>query len=166
MLAVRSRVRYHLDRHDRILASDDASLRVVGTRFWDHFGTQAFVTIYRALFGAARRSGRELTVPYQCNDEQFLRHYEMTVAANDEGGVILTHRLIRSVPRTAARARAFRGAIGVFECSVCERLGVGTSWQDLVAAVERDEVLLSEQLPRVWHGVCPACRAQEPSAGI
>lgn len=164
---------YRLDR-------DDVIVEVGGE--WDHFAMQndgahlcqrsvlgrpleSFVSgdatrmFVRALLQAARLTLRPLTRDYRCDSADLRRYMRMTIAPEADGGLRVSHALVRTVPY--AHPVPVRYAMGnvanvTIRCSMCNRLRDGGEWR------EADSVppLAGGVARPVIYGVCPDCMTQ------
>ncbi|MCM8625698.1 hypothetical protein [Accumulibacter sp.] len=170
---------YTLDGADRIIAVagdwDRFALAnggeaIVGRRIidrpLDEFITGDITRMFvRTMLMSARTMQRRIQRLYRCDSPEVRRFMEMTILPGDGGQVKVVHRLIRSevcrypLRVTAAPARSL--APRIKRCSVCNRIRLGQTWQEIDEAVSRGRLpqAMSPVLTVVF-GVCPECLEQ------
>ena len=177
--ATAGQLSYTLDGTDRIVAiagdwdrfalanGGEAIIerRIIG-RPLDEFITGDITRMFvRTMLMSARTTQRRIQRPYRCDSPELRRFMEMTILPGDGGQVEVVHRLIRSevcrypLPVAAARARSLTPPIK--RCSVCNRIRLGQTWQEIDEAVSRGRLpqAVSPGLTVVF-GVCPECLEQ------
>lgn len=136
------------------------SAQVLGRPIWDFIRDRNVRQLYRHLVERAR-GGRPLEFRYRCDSPTERRVFVMRIRATADGGIEFSSELLSATPRPPVgllAAEAVRSLAAVRVCSWCQRIAVGPDeWVEAEVAVDRLELLHSETLPALTHGICPAC---------
>ena len=157
-------VAYRLDAEDRIVdVEGDWSPvpGVVGSLIWRFVRGTDLQDIYRRLFRAAR-AGRPLEFPYRCDSPSARREFSLAIERRADGTLAVASRLCRVWERDELLAVTSvpRNDTLVLRCSVCNDFRVRGEWADIVDAAAARRLLATERPVRVYHAVCPSCRAR------
>jgi hypothetical protein len=112
-----------------------------------------------AVLTSVRKLQRSRTVAYRCDAPDLKRFMQMDVEPLPEGGLRLTHRLLRTellVPPFTFRPAVAADPVTGRRCSLCNRVEVHGAW------VEPDQAA-ARSLPQphaVRYGLCPVCLMQ------
>jgi hypothetical protein len=164
---------YRIDGAGRIRFVDDAWLafaaengwqtsaaEVLGSPLMSHISDAETRHIYRLLFERVRSQGREVRFDYRCDSADCRRFMEMRIRRDPSRDLVeLRSRVVRlerrdPVPLLAPR---FRGPGLLTVCSWCKSVDAKGVWLEVEEAVERLGLFAPEALPRISHGICPAC---------
>ena len=105
-----------------------------------------------------------ILVPFRCDSPELRRHMRLEIEplrerAIEFRGVFVAAEprpLLRLVARNASRSEAL-----LVSCSFCLRIRLpDDEWVEAEDAVVRLGLLARERIPRLAHGVCPACKAR------
>jgi hypothetical protein len=163
---------YRIDRNDRIVAyggpwrctpvEDVAGAvptsGVIGTRIYDHVSGHFTRRFLRQFFEQARRQTATVRrKTYRCDGPGQKVLVEMTAHADENGGIVTTHRDVEvaALPFHIAvlnvRSRRLASAL---RCSMCNRLKnlQGGEW------LEPEKVARPDVVTSVVHTVCSDCR--------
>lgn len=132
--------------------------RVIGSSIYDHVVGDTSGMFLRTLLSSVRLLGRPLTRPYRCDSPDTKRFMEMTLVAEEDDSVRLSHRLVRSEPfgqRFIFTVERGRQAFLV-RCSMCNRVKRSNHWMEPEVAAQTGE-FQAGQPQSVIYGVCPRC---------
>lgn len=166
---------YRIDRDDRIVAVNDAWTVFAGANAGDGLlppsvlGTSLFAAIsdastreiYRLLLRRARNDGAPLRFRFRCDAPHVRRLLEMTVSGFADNVVEFSTLLIASETRSALSlidpAQA-RSDTLLRICAWCTRVAMPDErWIEVHQALAELRLLEQSILPRITHGMCPAC---------
>lgn len=168
---------YRLDAGDRIAYVNDAwgafaaengrpdlRERALGSSLWDHVSGSEVRQLWRLLLARARTSLRPAEVSFRCDAPEVRRTLVMALLPAADGGVELRARVVRAEPRAPVALLAQRAAELsdplVVVCSWCNGVRVEEDWVELEEGVRRLKLFEGDAVPRISHGLCPACKAQ------
>jgi hypothetical protein len=120
--------------------------------------------LWRLLVDRVRALDQPVHVPFRCDGPRVRRWFDMAVQPEPEGAVGFRSVLVREQPRDpvpllAVDVRRDPSAPMVRVCSWCCRCFDGRRWVEVEDLV-RERRLLEPPLPRLTHGICPACDQQ------
>lgn len=171
-----SGVRYHINDRDEIIFVDEAwdrfaksndvaelgANRVLGRVLWDFISDRVTRELYQQIVARVRQ-GRQAQFKLRCDGPSCKRHLEMTIHATGRNTVeFVTHSLqeedrpaVALLARDTPRSREYLRV-----CAWCNRIKVGSdAWKEVEVAVERLGLFQVGRMPRLTHGLCPACFA-------
>ena len=185
------RVRYHIDAEDRLdgfdagwtafaETNDGAAMlpsKIHGQVLWQFIGDSTTVQLYKGMLRRLRKSGAPVRFKLRCDSPDRRRFLEMTLTADSSRGVqfdvkVLKEELREAVPLLAATTP--RSDRLVLMCAWCQRVRVPSGdWVEVEDGLNALEIFNAETVPRLSHGICPACSAtlieadalDEPSSG-
>ena len=169
-----STIVYRIDAEDRLVHVNEAwcdfarnndgaavtPANVLGTSLWQHITEPTVHDIYVRLVKRAR-GGHPTAFDYRCDAPGWRREYRMTIAGQPDGSVEFASRLLSQTPRPVIRlldAQQPRDRRLVRVCSWCHCISAGGDrWLQLEAGVNELKLMAGDTLPRLTHGICPAC---------
>ncbi len=169
-----SSIVYRIDAADRLVQVNEtwhefarenngASIspeRILGASLWSFIADDTVHDIYHRLVQLAR-AGHVSAFNYRCDAPGWRRVFRMSMAGLPENHVQFTSELISQTPRPPIRlldAHQPRDERLVRVCSWCHRVSFkGDPWLPLEKGVETYRLLAGDTLPRLTHGICPAC---------
>ncbi len=173
---------YRVDATDRIVHVDTDWLAfasenhadlgvdvVVGRSLWDFIAGMETRSLYRALLGNVRRSGRAVAIPFRCDSPGTRRFMELDLRPRSGGGpageVDLVGRLLREEPRmylAVLDSQLTRARNRIEICSFCKKVfAPGAGWLELERALPCLEVFSREEPPRLEHSLCEDCASEQ-----
>lgn len=150
---------YRVDSDDRIVESTEPGN--VGSRLWSHIADDTTVRIYEELLERVRDRQVPVTFQFRCDTPDLRRMHRMTIAP--AGGLLVEFRVSidevqTRIPVPILDASAERDGRVLTACGWCKRMPTGDGeWHEIEVAVQRLGLLSSGPLPRLSHGICPAC---------
>jgi len=165
---------YTLDAEDRITgvssewvafacenqAADLTLEHVVGQPLLEFISDEETRLIYQVLLSKVRTTGHSLRVKFRCDSPALRRFMELEIAPLDEGALCLGGRLLKAEPREAVPlldTNQPRSDEILTICGWCKRVHLPEAWVEVEEAVERMQLFEQPRLPRLSHGICPAC---------
>lgn len=166
---------YRLDARDRIVeAGSDAwdefarqngdgkalRVRIEGTSLYAHVAGEASRMFVWTMLDGVRKLGRSATKLYRCDSPQLKRHMEMTITPSGNGGLLVTHRTVRTEPMlrpVSFAAKAGRTSRLLLRCSMCNRLRIDGAWREPDAADLSPQKLPQSGAVAVAYGICEPC---------
>jgi hypothetical protein len=133
---------------------------VLGTSLWDYISEKATLEFYRIFVQKVRATGGTIVVPFRCDGPECRRFMEMSIVGLDAGALEFRSVLLREearpkvdlldpdFPRTEAM---------LIMCAWCKKVNAD-GWVEAEETVRRLRLFEQARLPRITHGVCPACR--------
>lgn len=165
---------HRIDADDRICFVNEAWLAfagengwcvsadaVLGSRIMSHIEDAETRHVYTLLVDRVREAGRPVQFHYRCDSPGMRRFMEMRMVRPQPGQIEFRSRVLRlerrkpirildaALPRSQDRC--------LLLCSWCKAVHVQTAWLALEEAVQRLDLLADAALPRLSHGICPAC---------
>mgnify|MGYP003786188243 CR=1 FL=1 len=142
-------------------AENTARGRVIGTPLWAFIAGDEPRHLYKAILKAVRAKGRPAAVRFRCDAPDRRRFLELRILPRPEAGIRFESEIIRTEPRPRMDLLA-GGAPGAQSllsmCSVCKKIAVAPSrWEEVETAVNTLSLFDQQRLPRISHGLCPAC---------
>ncbi len=170
-------VEYELDADDRLVwvspswdefavdndAPELAGGACLGRRLLDFVTGAEMQLLWRELLGRCRSSAGPVTVGLRCDSPRVRREMEATLLRGDRGGVRVRVATLSVKPRAVQPLldrNVERSPALLSMCSWCKAVRVGDEWAPLEEATERLGLLREERVPRVSHGICPACHSE------
>lgn len=167
-------MRYWLDEHDRITNADEtwdefaiangapSLLRadVVGHEVWDYIADPATRQLWELLFARAREKGR-VHVQIRCDGPTVRRHLLVAVYSDSSRSLEISSEILGLESRPSQElldSAAPRSPSFLTICSWCKNLEVDDRWVDVEEGSRLLGLLQSDPMPRLTHGICPACR--------
>jgi hypothetical protein len=166
--------RYSLDRSDRIRSVSPEWVAfaiengapgltesgVLGHRLWDFITDRQTRYLYELILAKVRRDGGSITLPFRCDAPDRRRYMRLKIARGDQGGLDFVSTLVREEPRDAISLfEAPASVTGTVKmCSWCKQVETPEAWVEVEAAIERLDLLDRLPVPRISHGICPACQ--------
>ncbi|MFN2317744.1 MAG: PAS domain-containing protein [Gemmatimonadales bacterium] len=164
---------YRLDASDAIVAVSESwdpfaranageqvtAQAVVGRPLWDFVTDPTTREIYRQVL-AKIRSGARVQFTLRCDGPACRRRLEMTVTPAGDGGAEFRSRTLSIEDRQAqplAGESATEGDELLRVCGWCKRVDADGQWLEVEEAMEALQLLERPVLPRITHGMCPAC---------
>lgn len=172
---------YELDTDDRVAAVCDAwdafarengahttvAPAVLGRPLWEFVAGAETKHLLRRIVGSVRASARPVEAPFRCDGPGLERHMTFRAEPLEGGGMRITTRLLREVPRAGADRADARDARPPGEmitmCSWCNRIRTNAGWLEVPDAVRHLGLFAATSLPPITHGMCTGClEAMEP----
>jgi hypothetical protein len=170
--------RYKINEFDRISFVDASWVRfsvendasdltlesIAGTSIWDFFSGTETRYLYEHLYSAVRTSGKRVELPFRCDGSAIRRYMSLSIALEQDGGLIHTSTLIRTEPRSEIEifnidTRNREDLLTM--CSWCNRIELDSnSWVDVEVAVEKLDLFHSTHIPGISHGICNECASR------
>jgi hypothetical protein len=133
---------------------------VKGRLLWDFITDETSQHVYKALARQVRRTGRMAEVPFRCDSPECRRFMKMFILSLAAGALEFHSVLLREEPRPRVdlldpefpRTEEF-----LTMCAWCKKVHTG-EWLEAEEAVRRLRLFEQPRLPRITHGVCPACQ--------
>jgi hypothetical protein len=172
---------YELDADDRVTAVCDAwdafalengahpavAPSVLGRPLWEFIAGMETKHLLRRIVATVRTSARPVEAPFRCDGPGLERHMTFRAEPLDGGGMRITTRLLREVPRAGGDPAEARDASPPGEmitmCSWCNRIRTNAGWLEVPDAVRHMGLFDAASLPPISHGMCTEClEAMEP----
>ena len=137
-----------------------AAESVIGTSLWDYISEKATREFYGILMKKVRATGGTIAMPFRCDGPQCRRFMEMFIVSLAAGA--LEFRSVLKREETRSRMDLLdpdfpRTEEWLTVCAWCKKADVG-GWVVVEEAVRRLQLFDQARLPRITHGVCPACK--------
>lgn len=116
--------------------------------------------LYIGLFDRVSRTGISVTIPFR-GDSPTVRRFMTLTIAPAATGFCLSSSVVRTETRPLQPLLMSLWTDGlrtIRMCSWCKRVEAGGRWLEIEAAVIDQNLLGSEPLPSLTHGVCEPCR--------
>jgi len=142
-------------------APELAAGRVLGRPLWDFLSTPEVHQIYRTVLERVRRLLRPVRFPIRCDSPGLRRSMTLSLTPQAEGKILFECRLDRLETRGPAPLldpRRPRSEDLLAVCSWCKRVRAGEEWLEIEEAIAALDLFGQECLPRLTHGICPACK--------
>jgi len=139
---------------------------VQGTALWNYVSEEVTREFYRIFARKVRATGRTIVVPFRCDGPECRRFMEMSILPLAGGGLEFHSVLLREEarPRVDLLDLDFpRTDQWLTLCAWCKKAKVA-GWVEVEEAVRQLGLFESARLPRITHGVCPACEQAFESA--
>lgn len=151
---------------DRFAAQNEgvelAGESVLGRSLWDYVGDLTTRQLYRTILRHVRSDGRPVRFRFRCDGPTVRRLLAMEVALADSGHVAFTVTPLAEVerPRVPLLDVAHKVSRGgdLVMCGWCQDVQLpGPRWVRAEQAVAALGLFEGAAMPRVSHGICPAC---------
>ena len=137
---------------------------VVGRSLFEFIDGEETQRIYRLLLRRVRALDAPILVPFRCDSPEMRRYMRLEIEPLRERAVEFRGVLVAAEPRPHLRLlarNAPRSEPLLVSCSFCLRIRLpDDEWVEAEDAVVRLGLLARERIPRLAHGVCPACKAK------
>ena len=134
---------------------------VLGRELWDHIAGAEMDHVYRLLVERVRQHGQPLEFTFRCDSPKCARHMRMIMASAKDKHVrfhSITEREEPRAPISLLEASEERSHEIIVMCSVCKCISnEQKEWLELDKAIRVLELFQTAPLPRISHGLCPAC---------
>jgi len=166
-------VEYRLNNHDEIYLVDRAwrafayqngapnlADRVLGRRIWSFIAGEEVRQTYAALFARVRRRQQPVQFAFRCDAPETLRLLQMRIAPLSDDGLAFKTWVTRRATRPyfpLIAAESPRDDRIVTMCAWCQRFRVVDTWLEAERAVKQLRLFTRATMPRLSHGMCPAC---------
>lgn len=172
-MAVRDDVIYRVNDQDEIVFVNAAwdqfaasnggenllAPQILHRSLWDFIQDLTTSDLYRRILHRARTVG-PVRFTLRCDSPSSRRLLAMHVLGGGDGAVEFRTTTLREEPRAAVSlmtaARSDPAAI-LCMCGWCQKVQVGSSWEEVEVAVQRLHLFDNTHLPAVTHGICPSC---------
>jgi hypothetical protein len=171
---------YWIDARDRLvrvneawtafaLANDAPELiagRVIDRPLWEFVADETTRQLYAGLLPRVR-GGATARFALRCDSPGARRRLVMRIAPAAGDLVEFEAVLVSVEPRPEQpllRRDARHGDAVVTICGWCKRVSVGGDWAELEVAMTRLAPFDADHVPRLTHGICPACERQVRAA--
>lgn len=137
---------------------------VMGCSLWNFIGDSETRHLFEIVFARVRQKGKPVTLSYRCDAPNLRRFMQLEIRPLPEAGIEFSSRILRQEARprvallddTAGRADTF-----LTICAWCKKVALpDETWVEVEQAVERLNLFEGPILPRISHGVCPACMGE------
>jgi hypothetical protein len=176
-------IQYRIDKDDRITSVDQkwdefaeanqaAAIRghdIVEQRLFDFIEGWECQQIYRTLFRQVRVRQQSAEFGFRCDAPDRRRFMSMRLDPLPESGIELNSYLVREERRDPLRlldARIPRSRELLEMCSWCKKVLLSPmQWVEPEEAVRQLDLFAADSLPKISHGMCPACfHSRQPPA--
>lgn len=163
-------IRYWIDANDELVYVNEAWTRfalqnrgdmlsggrILGRSLWEFISDPATCNIYRSLVGKVR-AGSTARFTLRCDSPTRRRLLKMTITNLGKGIIEFATSLVGLRVRDTTVTEG-NSPTTLNSCAWCSRLQTADGqWVDLEAAAEQLKLFHVEELPRLTHGICPAC---------
>jgi hypothetical protein len=173
---------HRIDAEDRICLVNDAWLAfanengwridaaaVLGSDLMAHLCDPQTRHIYRLLIDRARDTAHSSRFHYRCDSPGLRRFMAMQVSPGDRGQVTFRSRVLRLERRDPIRVLDVnvdqRSNDTLQICSWCNSVCAASAWLRVEEAVQSLGIFSDGLVPRLSHGICPACSERMAGAG-
>jgi hypothetical protein len=135
---------------------------VLGAPLWQFIDGLETKYLYVALLERVRAGTRLAAIPFRCDSPDCRRFMEMNISPIGEAGhVEFRNRVLREEPRDPIDLLDLSEDQSddlLTMCSWCKRVRVSSdSWVEAEEAIRIMSLFDAPTLPKVNHGMCPAC---------
>jgi hypothetical protein len=166
---------YSIDGQDRLVAVSGeweefarangapqlARERVLGRSLWEFIDGQDTLEVHRLLLDRIRVRGAGVTLAFRCDGPRLRRDMQMVLEPGQDGRVEIRTHLVHESRRPYVAlfdAAAQRSGSFLKVCSWCRKVEMGgLGWAEAEHAVRELRLLEIPPVPRISHGMCPAC---------
>lgn len=117
--------------------------------------------LYQTIFDRLRATGIPVLLAFRCDSPDLRRFLELTISLRAEATIHLRSHTVQLECRQAAPLldpKALRSPDYLTMCSWCKRVLLSEMrWVEVEDAVTQLELFSRQVLPRLSHGMCPAC---------
>ncbi|HKJ83609.1 MAG TPA: hypothetical protein VJ961_06320 [Mariprofundaceae bacterium] len=167
---------YRIDRDDRItyvnrsweaFAAENGGFpdctfaNIQGKPIWPYLSGSESRMIYTRIFERARTTGKTLSFRLHCDSIETIRVLHASVIPLPEDALEVRFSLVEEKERDPAAAQAIAGMDqGIISmCSYCGNLqDKHDEWRPVEVGVSAMDLFGFDELPKISHGICPACR--------
>ena len=136
---------------------------VLQKSLWDFIDNAETRHLFEIILTKVRTEGRPKVIPYRCDTPGLRRFMELEVRLAEDGMVEFRSRIVREERRESVRLMELdveRSDELLCMCSWCKRVSLPEArWVEVEEAVEELRLFEATILPKVSHGICPACLA-------
>ena len=137
--------------------------QLLGRSPWDFIAGEETRQLYGILIAKTRAEKREIRVPIRCDSPERRRQISIALKSVGDGHIEFLCRTLKVDPRAPVellRQDVTRSDRIIRICSFCKKIAAaGDEWIDTERAIEQMALFSDTALPRLSHGVCPACHA-------
>lgn len=134
---------------------------VVGHSIWDFIHDFETRYLYKAVFRRVRSGKPCGPIPFRCDSPGERRFLELSVLPLADDGLEIRSRIKSVEPRDPVKLldkAAQRSNELLRVCSMCKKLALPTGqWVEVEEGLSRMKLFETEEMPKLTHGVCPAC---------
>jgi hypothetical protein len=170
-------IQYRVDAADRFIAVNPAWVAeaeadgrrellppgILGRSLWDAIGDPTAQHLYAALLERVRAGAGPVSLVFRCDTPAQRRLLRLRIAPSARHGIDFEARFLAVKDRAPValldRAAPRSGAL-IRICAWCKRVPLPDGpWVEVEEAMDRLDLLDAPPLPRLTHGICPACQA-------
>ncbi len=137
--------------------------QLLGRSLWDFIAGEETRHLYGILIDKTRAEKKAIQVPIRCDSPERRRQIMIALKSIGDGHIEFLCRTVRVVSRAPVellRQGVERSDRIIRICSFCKKIAAAADeWIDTERAIERMALFSDNALPRLSHGVCPACHA-------
>lgn len=134
---------------------------ILGSTLWEFIGNDEVQYLYRELVVRVRENNAFANIPIRCDSPQMKRYLNIKIASMYDGFV----QFDSSILRVEQREAVFFCPDDLSEndeflkcCSYCKKIETDVdNWEELEDAVGVLGLFERKALPKITHGICPAC---------
>ena len=170
-------IQYRVDAADRFVAVNPAWVAeaeaddrrellppgILGRSLWDAIGDPTAQHLYTALLERVRAGAGPVSLVFRCDTPVQRRLLRLRISSSARRGIDFEARFlaVRERPPVALLDRAApRSGALIRICAWCKRVPMPDGrWVEVEEAMDRLDLLDAPALPRLTHGICPACKA-------
>jgi len=167
-------VTYRIDSTDRITTVSEGWISfakanggerllppgIVGTSLWPWIVDPPTRQVYRSLLTRVRKGAGAIRFRFRCDGPDRRRLLQMQIAVTASDHVDFQTTMVRDQPRAEVGlmdAATLRSDALLTICGWCMRVPVTGKWSEIEEAVAALGLLEAAVMPRLSHGMCPAC---------
>ena len=143
--------------------------QLLGRSLWDFIAGEETRHLYGILIAKARAEKKAIKVPIRCDSPERRRQIIIALKSVGDGHIEFLCRTVRvdaRAPVDLLRRDVTRSDRIIRICSFCKKIAAAADeWIDTERAIERMALFSDNALPRLSHGVCPACHAAALKSG-
>ena len=169
---------YQLDKGDCIIqlsdnwdafarendGTDFVREKIINLPLWDFIRDEGVINLLNALFHLIRTTASSLQLPMNCDSPDYRRSLELHISLLPQEGIMCSNHVLditrRKIPVPLLDTTIERSDDFIRMCSWCKKIAVDDTWHDVERAIVDLGLFKAQQLPRVTHGICPACFEQ------
>ncbi len=136
--------------------------QLLGRSLWDFIAGEETRHLYGILIDKTRAEKKAIQVPIRCDSPERRRQIMIALKSVGDGHIEFLCRTVRvdaRAPVDLLRQDVKRSDRIIRICSFCKKIAVADEWIDTERAIARMALFSDNALPRLSHGVCPACHA-------
>lgn len=176
MIEDRRKFIYRIDGEDQIVFANQAwydfatengtagltERSILRRPLWSFVADAGTRAILHMVISKVRHTGKPIRLPYRCDDPAIRRFMEVEIRPLPNAYVEFDSRIVLQEKREPVRLwspETQRTDELIVSCSWCKKIQVESShWMEVEDCIIAHEMFTAPRLPRVTHGVCPACR--------